>query len=276
MSEFAGKVAVVTGAGSGIGRQLALELADRGADLALCDVDPGGLAETVRQAEARGVTVRSDQLDVVNSADVVKYADDVAAHFGRVHQLYNNAGISMTSDIDATGFDATRRVMDTNFWGMVHGTVAFLPHLRASGAGHIVNISSLYGLMASPGKSAYVAAKFAVRGYTETLRTEMLLSGQPVRVTCVHPGGVRTNVARNAIVGDGYDASKIVDLFETKLARTTAEKAARVILKGVAENRARVLVGADARLMDLFVRVSGSYYQRPLARFFGKDLPRAT
>ena len=276
MSDFAGKVAVVTGAGSGIGRQLALGLADRGAGLALSDVDLDGLAETVRQAEARGASVRSDRLDVVESADVASYAEAVAGHFGRVDQLYNNAGISMTSDIDATEIEATRRVMDTNFWGMVHGTVAFLPHLRASGAGHIVNISSLYGLMAVPSKSAYVAAKFAVRGYTETLRTEMLLSSQPVRVTCVHPGGVRTNVARNAIVGEGYDASRIVELFETKLARTTAEKAASVILKGVAANRARVLIGIDAKLMDVLVRLSGSYYQRPLAGFFGKDLPRTT
>lgn len=276
MSGFAGRVAVVTGAGSGIGRQLALGLADRGASLALSDVDPEGLAETVREAEARGASVRSDLLDVADSGAFARYADDVAAHFGRVHQLYNNAGISMTSDIDATELEATRRVMDTNFWGVVHGTLAFLPHLRASGDGHVVTISSLYGLMAVPSKSAYVAAKFAVRGYTEALRTEMLLSDQPVRVTCVHPGGVRTNVARNGIVGKGYDGSRIVELFETKLARTSPEKAASVILKGVAANRARVVIGADAKLLDLFVRATGSYYQRPLAGFFGKDLPRAT
>lgn len=276
MSGFEGRVAVVTGAGSGIGRALALALADRGASLALCDIDPAGLAETTRRVEALGSAVRSDTVDVTSSPEVAEYAEAVAGHFGRVDQLYNNAGIGMTSDIDTTPVEATRRVMETNFWGVVHGTTSFLPHLRASGEGHVVNISSLYGLMAVPSKSAYVAAKFAVRGYTEALRTEMLLSDQPVRVTCVHPGGVRTNVARNGIVGAGYDANRIVELFETKLARTTPERAAGVILKGVAANRARVIVGVDAKLMDLFVRLTGSWYQRPLAGFFGKDLPRAT
>lgn len=276
MSGFEGRVAVVTGAGSGIGRALALALADRGASLALCDIDAAGLAETTRRVEALGSAVRSDTVDVTSSPEVAGYADAVAGHFGRVDQLYNNAGIGMTSDIDTTPVEATRRVMETNFWGVVHGTTSFLPHLRASGEGHVVNISSLYGLMAVPSKSAYVAAKFAVRGYTEALRTEMLLSDQPVRVTCVHPGGVRTNVARNGIVGAGYDANRIVELFETKLARTTPERAAGVILKGVAANRARVIVGVDAKVMDLFVRLTGSWYQRPLAGFFGKDLPRAT
>lgn len=276
MSSFAGKVAVVTGAGSGIGRRLAQGLADRGASLALADVDPDALAETTRLVEARGASVRSDVVDVADSTAVATWADETAEHFGRVDQLYNNAGIGMTSDIDTTEIEATRRVMDVNFWGVVHGTLAFLPHLRASGDGHVVNISSLYGLLAVPSKSAYVAAKFAVRGYTEALRTEMLLSDEPVQVTCVHPGGVRTNVARNGIVGPGYDGNKIVELFETKLARTAPEVAAEVILKGVAANRARVVIGIDAKLLDLFVRLTGSYYQRPLARLFGKDLPRAT
>ncbi len=276
MSYFEGKVAVVTGAGSGIGRQLALGLAGRGAQLALSDVDADGLAETERQVRARGATVRTDRLDVVSSEDFAGYAEDVVTHYGKVHQLYNNAGVSLTSDIGNTEVEATRRVMDVNFGGVLNGTVAFLPHLQASGAGHVVNISSLYGLMAVPSKSAYVAAKFAVRGYTEALRSEMVLGRQPVRVTCVHPGGVRTNVARNGMVGEGYDASKIVELFETKLARTTAEEAAAVILKGVAAGRARVLVGADAKALDLLVRLAGSYYQRPVARLFGRSLPRAT
>lgn len=276
MSYFDGKVAVVTGAGSGIGRQLALGLAGRGARLALSDVDADGLAETERQVLARGAEVRTDRLDVVSSADFARYAEEVVTHYGKVHQLYNNAGVSLTSDIGNTEVEATRRVMDVNFGGVLNGTVAFLPHLQASGAGHVVNISSLYGLMAVPSKSAYVAAKFAVRGYTEALRSEMVLDRQPVRVTCVHPGGVRTNVARNGMVGEGYDASEIVELFETKLARTTAEKAAAVILKGVAAGRARVLVGADAKALDLLVRLAGSYYQRPVARLFGRSLPRAT
>ena len=188
MSSFEGKVAVITGAGSGIGRALALNLARKGAKLALSDIDAEGLAETVRQAERLGAAVKADRLNVAEREAVLAYAEDVVAHFGRVNQVYNNAGIAHNGSVEQTEFKDIERIMDVDFWGVVNGTKAFLPHVIASGDGHIVNISSLFGLIAVPGQSAYNAAKFAVRGFTEALRQEMLVSGHPVTVTCVHPG----------------------------------------------------------------------------------------
>ena len=200
MSSFEGKVAVITGAGSGIGRALALDLAARGAKLALSDIDADGLAETVRAVEVFGAEVKADRLNVAEREEVLAYADDVVAHFGTVHQVYNNAGIAHNGNVEESDFKDIERIMDVDFWGVVNGTKAFLPHVIASGDGHIVNISSLFGLIAVPGQSAYNAAKFAVRGFTEALRQEMLVAGHPVKVTCVHPGGIKTAVARNATV----------------------------------------------------------------------------
>jgi NADP-dependent 3-hydroxy acid dehydrogenase YdfG len=198
MSSFEGKVAVITGAGSGIGRALAVDLAVRGAKLALSDIDADGLAETVRAVEVFGKEVKADRLNVAEREEVLAYADDVVAHFGTVHQVYNNAGIAHNGNVEESDFKDIERIMDVDFWGVVNGTKAFLPHVIASGDGHIVNISSLFGLIAVPGQSAYNAAKFAVRGFTEALRQEMLVAGHRVKVTCVHPGGIKTAVARNA------------------------------------------------------------------------------
>ena len=209
MSSFEGKVAVITGAGSGIGRALALNLAKKGAKLALSDIDTDGLAETVRQAEALGANVKSDRLDVAEREAVLAYADAVVAHFGTVNQVYNNAGIAYNGNVEKSEFKDIERIIDVDFWGVVNGTKAFLPHLIASGDGHVVNISSLFGLIAVPGQSAYNAAKFAVRGFTEALRQEMLVAKHPVKVTCVHPGGIKTAVARNATVADGEDAADL-------------------------------------------------------------------
>ncbi len=191
MSSFEGKVVVITGAGSGIGRALARNLAKKGAKLALSDVDTDGLTETRRQAEALGAHVRSDRLDVAEREAVLAYADAVVAHFGTVNQVYNNAGIAYHGHVDKSEFKDIERVIDVDFWGVVNGTKAFLPHVIASGDGHVVNISSLFGLIAVPGQSAYNAAKFAVRGFTEALRQEMLVAKHPVKVTCVHPAASR-------------------------------------------------------------------------------------
>ena len=176
MSSFEGKVSVITGAGSGIGRALALDLAARGAKLALSDIDADGLAETVRAAEVLGAEVKADRLNVAERQEVLAYADDVVGHFGMVHQVYNNAGIAHNGNVEDSDFKDMERIMDVDFWGVVNGTKAFLPHVIASGDGHIVNISSLFGLIAVPGQSAYNAAKFAVRGFTEALRQEMLVA----------------------------------------------------------------------------------------------------
>lgn len=267
MTRIAGKVAVVTGAGSGIGRALAVELGLRGARVAISDVDTVALAETEQLVSATGAEVRSDPLDVSQRELVLTYADQVAEHFGVVNLVFNNAGIAFSGDIEQMSFKQMDRVLDVDYWGVVSGTKAFLPHLIASGEGHVVNISSIFGLFSVPTQGAYNSAKFAVRGFTEALRMEMKLRKRPVQVTCVHPGGIKTNIANNAGGVDGLDPSRLAADFNAKLARTTPEKAAKVILRGVEKNKARVLIGADAIALDAMVRVLGSRYQ-PLVTFF--------
>jgi NADP-dependent 3-hydroxy acid dehydrogenase YdfG len=272
VSSFEGQVAVITGAGSGIGRALAVNLATKGARLALSDIDTDGLAETVRQTQALGANVKSDRLDVAEREAVLAYADAVIAHFGTVNQVYNNAGIAYNGDVVKSEFKDIERIIDVDFWGVVNGTKAFLPHVIASGDGHIVNISSVFGLIAVPGQSAYNAAKFAVRGFTEALRQEMLVGKYPVKVTCVHPGGIKTAVARNATVADGEDLQTFAEFFDKWLARHSPEMAAKTIVDGVAKGHARVVVGWDAKAFDWLARITGSSYQRivaaGVARFF--------
>ncbi|MCW1960387.1 MAG: SDR family oxidoreductase, partial [Mycobacterium sp.] len=255
MQGFAGKVAVVTGAGSGIGQALAIELGRSGASVAISDVDTEGLKVTEDRLAAIGAKVKADRLDVTERERFLLYADEVKDHFGKVNQIYNNAGIAFTGDIEVIPFKDIERVMDVDYWGVVNGTKAFLPHLIASGDGHIINISSIFGLFAVPGQAAYNSAKFAVRGFTEALRQEMMLAGHPVKVTTVHPGGIKTPIARNAGVVEGLDQENLAKLFDSKLARTSPARAAQVILEGVAKNKARVLVGTDAKILDGWVRV---------------------
>jgi NADP-dependent 3-hydroxy acid dehydrogenase YdfG len=262
MQGFAGKVAAITGAGSGIGQALAVELARSGAALAISDVDAEGLAQTEEQLRALGAPVKSDRLDVTEREAFQIYADQVNEHFGKVNQIYNNAGIAFTGDVEISQFKDMERVMDVDFWGVVNGTKAFLPHVIASGDGHIVNVSSLFGLMGMPGQAAYNAAKFAVRGFTEALRQEMVLNGHPVKVTTVHPGGVKTAIARNGIAAEGVNVERQAKFFDKRLASTSPQRAAQIILDGVRKNRARVLVGPDAIALDLVVRLTGSGYQR--------------
>ncbi|WP_297616575.1 SDR family NAD(P)-dependent oxidoreductase [Nocardia sp.] len=270
---FKDKVCVITGAGSGIGRALAENLGRRGAKLALSDIDTEGLAETVKRCEKYGVEIKSDRLNVAEREAVLLYADAVKAHFGKVNQIYNNAGIAHHGDVIKTDFKDIDRIMDVDFYGVVNGTKAFLPYLIESGAGHVVNISSLFGLIAVPGQSAYNAAKFAVRGFTEALRQEMLISGDPVKVTCVHPGGIKTAVARNSTVAEGLDQKNLAALFDKQLALHTPEMAAQTITEGVARGHGRVLIGWEAKLLDLFVRSTGSYYQRISAVVQKRFLP---
>ena len=274
MEGFAGKVAAVTGAGSGIGQALAVELARSGAMVAISDVDTEGLAQTEEQLKAIGAQVKADRLDVTEREAFLAYADAVNEHFGKVNQIYNNAGIAYTGDVEVSHFKDIERVMDVDFWGVVNGTKAFLPHLIASGDGHVINVSSVFGLFSVPGQAAYNSAKFAVRGFTEALRQEMVLARHPVAVTTVHPGGIKTAIARNATAAEGLDRDELAKQFDKLLARTSPQRAAQVILDAVRKKKARVLVGADAKILDAMVRVAGPYYQQLFGAVMGRMVPK--
>ncbi|MCZ2850464.1 SDR family NAD(P)-dependent oxidoreductase [Modestobacter sp. VKM Ac-2978] len=268
MSSVQGKVAVVTGAGSGIGRQLALELARRGARVAVSDIDEARAAETAARARALGAEVHSAVLDVADRGAVLAHAATVADHFGVVHQVYNNAGVAGGSTVLESEWADYDRILGINLFGVLHGTKAFLPHLVASGDGHVVNVSSLNGIMGQASINAYSASKFAVRGFTEALRSEMLLAGHPVQVTVVHPGGVRTDISKAALEHSRQHGLVTPEdeararMYDEKLLRMPAEQAARIIVDGVEAGRARVLVGTDAKVVDLLVRLLPASYPR--------------
>jgi short-subunit dehydrogenase len=261
------KVVVITGAASGIGRALAVEVAGRGSRLAISDVDEAGLAETARLAADAGArSVRTDRVDVADRAAVTAYAGAVLDDLGLVNVVVNNAGVALAGDFLDLAHEDMEWIVGINFWGVVHGTEAFLPHLIASGDGHLVNMSSLFGLVAVPGQSLYNATKFAVRGLTEAVREEMLVAGHPVGVTAVHPGGVRTAIARNARVSAREDKQEVARVFDEKLATMEPERAAQIIVRAILRNRARCLVGLDAHALHHFARLTGSRYQDVVAR----------
>ena len=266
MKLFSGRVAAVTGAGSGIGRALALDLARQGCNLALSDVDEGGLAGTVEAARRRRIKVSAARVDVADREAVYAWADEVAEEHGRVNLIFNNAGVALGSSLEGGGYEDFEWLFRINFWGVVYGTKAFLPHLAASGEGHVVNISSVFALVSVPGQGAYNASKAAVRAFTEALRMELELSGAPVSATSVHPGGIKTNIARSARSHDslrslGVNPDKSQENFE-KLFVTSPEKAARTILDAVRKDKRRVLVGRDAYVIDGLARLLPGAYQR--------------
>lgn len=271
MKDFRGRVAAITGAASGIGRALAISLARQGCHIALADVDAAGLAETVSRCEGRGVKVRSTVLDVADRVAVETWADQVAEEHGSVHLVFNNAGVALGATIEAMSYEDFEWLMDINFWGVVHGTKAFLPHLQAADAGHIVNVSSVFGLFSVPSQSAYNSAKFAVRGFSDALRMELEIAGSNVSVTTVHPGGIKTNIARSARIDPsvadltGGDADQATAEFE-KLFTTSPAKAARQILTAVRRNRRRALIGPDAKALDLIARLPAGVLQNVLVR----------
>ena len=274
MKNLRNKVVVITGAGSGIGRALALNLAAKGSRLALSDVNTAGLAETAELATKAGAPdVHTATLDVADREAFASYAASVAEHFGQVNVVINNAGVALAGDVVDLDYKDMDWIVGINFWGVVHGTKEFLPHLIASGDGHVVNLSSLFGLLAMPGQSAYNATKFAVRGFTEALREEMLIAGHKVGVTSVHPGGIKTAIARNARVSDKEDKAATAKLFDEKLAKMTPERAAEIIVKGIVKNQARVLVGLDAHALHQFQKFTGSRYEDVIAVVSKRVLP---
>jgi len=259
------RVAAITGSGSGIGRALAVDLARRGTRLALSDIDEDGLTETVALCTRSGATVTSQCLDVADRQAVEEWAGIVVAAHGRVELVVNNAGVALGATVEAMGYDDFEWLMGINFWGVVYGTKAFLPHLKAAGEGHIVNLSSVFGLISVPAQSAYNASKFAVRGFTDALRMELAIEGSGVSCTTVHPGGIKTNIARNARMDDSVatltgDAGSARDQFD-KVAITSPERAARRILAAVEHGRPRVLVGPDASVIDALSRLPAGVYQ---------------
>jgi butyryl-CoA dehydrogenase len=268
MKDVTGRVAAVTGAGSGIGRALSIELARRGAHVALSDVDAEGLADTVALCEGHGVKVTSALVDVADRSAVHDWAEQVVGEHGRCHLIVNNAGVALSATVESMTYDDLDWLMGVNFWGVVHGTKEFLPHLKAAGEGHVVNVSSVFGLMAIPSQSAYNAAKFAVRGFTDALRIELDIERCGVSATTVHPGGIRTNIVRNARLDPatsplGGDNEAAAAQF-ARAARTTPEAAALQILSAVERNRRRALIGPDAVLFDAVSRLPAGVSQRVL------------
>jgi short-subunit dehydrogenase len=274
MKSLKDKVVVITGAGSGIGQALAVEAAQQGALLALSDVNEVGLAETADKAKAAGsADVHTAKLDVADRSAFSAYAAEVVAHFGRVNLVINNAGVALAGDFTELSYEDIEWIVGINFWGVVHGSKEFLPHLIASGDGHLVNISSLFGLVSMPGQSAYNATKYAVRGMSEAIREEMLINKTGVGVTVVHPGGIKTAIARNARVSASEDKNATAEFFDKKLAKTTPEQAAKTILKAVRKNQARCLVGLDAHAVHAFGKFTGSRYQDIIALGAKRVLP---
>lgn len=262
MGYCSGKSAVITGAGSGIGRALAIELNRQGCALFLGDIDEAGLAATVSSLPRRDVASEQRRVDVADRAAVDRWAADIAEARAAVDIVINNAGVAYSARVDACDHAEVQWLMGINFWGVVHGTTAFLPLLRAAPRGHLINMSSIFGIIGVPTQSAYNAAKFAVRGYTESLRQE--LADSSVHVCCVHPGGVRTNIARNSRGGPPEVSPDERAAHFEQLARTSPEVAAARIIRAIERRQARLLIGRDAWLIDLLARLFPTGYPRLL------------
>ena len=266
MSFLSSGVAVVTGAGSGIGRALAEQLAAAGSALALADVDETALQQTAQSLAETSALVTTHGVDVAKEEKIKAFAADVERCHGRVTLLINNAGVALYGNFEEISLEDLRWLMEVNFWGVVYGVRYFLPLLKREPRAHIVNLSSVFGLIAPAGQAAYAASKFAVRGFTEALRHE--LGGSRVGVSCVHPGGIRTSIARRARLGAGASAAghrESVARFE-RLARTCPEGAAARILRGIERSEPRILIGRDAYQLDILQRLRPGSYWKPLAK----------
>ena len=268
MTTIKGSAAAVTGAASGIGRALALELAARGCDLALADRDEAGLQALAAEIGLKQ-KISVHRVDVGEPAQIAAFAQAAIAAHPTLNIVINNAGVALLgrfTEIDQAQMDW---LMNINFWGVVHATRAFLPQLARQREAHVVNLSSLFGLLAPPGQTAYCAAKFAVRGFSESLRHELQTAKSPVRLSVVHPGGVATDIMRNSRTGVGItDNARRADSIERfdQIAKTTPKAAALRIIRGIEKNQPRILIGNDARLLDLLQRLRPATYWAPMAR----------
>lgn len=272
MRSLSGKVAVVTGAGHGIGRETAIALADKGCRLAICDVDEAALGSTRQALADAGATVTAHLVDVSNRAQVEQFASDVVATHGEAHILINNAGVTVYASFEEHEIEDLEWILGVNLWGVIYGCKYFLPHLKASGEGHIVNLSSVFGIIAPPLQTSYVASKFAVRGFSESLRAE--LADENVGVTSVHPGAIKTNIIRNArLVTDTH--SQLRDATQRLFDRlgTTPDVVAERIVKAIEYNSPRVLITKEARMADALKRLMPATADGIVARVFKRVTP---
>lgn len=266
MKTVQNKVAAITGAGSGIGQALAKLLSSNGCHVAISDINESGLEQTKQACELNGVKVHSQRLDVADQKAVYAWAETVNNHFGKVNMIFNNAGVGLGATVEDMQYEDFNWLFNINFWGVVYGTKAFLPFLKSAGEGHIVNISSVFGIISVPTQSAYNASKFAVRGFTDALREELDIEQCGVSATTIHPGGIKTNIAKDARLKvspkwlNGRDPGKDFE----KLALTTPEQAANIIYNGMMQNKRRVLVGADAKVIEGMQRLAPGIYQKLL------------
>lgn len=268
MKGYNDKVVVITGAGSGIGRALALQLAQRGARLALNDWQAAALDETWALLPVASQGYKA-VFDVSDREAVANFAAACRQELGRVDMLINNAGMSLQQNpIIYSQIAEYEKVLAVNLWGVIYGSLAFLPALREGEGGTLVNVSSVFGLMGFPGSAPYNVSKFGVRGFTETLRVEMRKTN--LKVVCVHPGGIKTNIAKNIPFDDPVYKEKFVRDFDRQ-APTTAEKAAEVIIQGLSAGKTRILIGKDARFIDRITRLLPSNYESILARWLQTD-----
>ncbi|MCB9700925.1 MAG: SDR family NAD(P)-dependent oxidoreductase [Myxococcales bacterium] len=253
MRNLRDRVAVVTGSASGIGRATAVALAERGADLALADVDEVGLRETARLVEAAGRRATTHRVDVSAREAMEAFAADVLESHGRIHVVVNNAGVSVTAPFEDHSLEDFEWLMGVNFWGVVYGCKFFLPHIKAAGEGHIVNISSLFGLIGLPTQSSYAASKFAVRGFSESLRTELRPYG--IGVTSVHPGGINTNIVKSSRFTETASGQKAKVIRSFEKTGWPPELVGRRIVEAIERDKARMLVGPETYVTDYAKRL---------------------
>ena len=281
MTAIRGAAAAVTGAASGIGRALALELSARGCDLALADRDEAGLQTLAAEIAKAGLQkVSVHRVDVSEPGQIEEFAQAATSAHPGLNIVVNNAGVALFGQFNEIDHSQMDWLMNINFWGVVHATRAFLPHLARQREAHIVNLSSIFGIIAPPGQTAYAAAKFAVRGFSESLRHELQMAKSPVKLSVVHPGGVATNIVRNMRTGvavtDNARRAEVIELFEKEFAKTTAQAAATAIIAGIEKNAPRILIGGDARLLDRLQRILPGTYFRILKRGMAKRQGQAS